>query len=134
MSIGIRRRVSKIDNDSDGKVSENGPMPTRIHHKNRRPAHVYLAEWLALRKLTAEQLAGRLEISKSVISKLMNGHQPYTIPLLQAIAYALDCEVAQLLRPPLAPTRDELLEKASPEDLRRALELIETVRKTGTDS
>lgn len=108
-------------------------MPIRIRHKNRRPAHVYLAEWLRYRDITAEQLAGRLDIGKSIISKLMNGHQPYSMPMLEAIAYALNCEVNELLRQPNAPTRDELLEKASPEDLRRALDLIETIRKTGTN-
>lgn len=107
-------------------------MPVRIHHKNQRPAHVYLAEWLKHRGLTAEQLAARLEVNKGQISKLMTGKQEYTLNWLRAIAYALNCEVQQLMRPPSAPTRDELLAAASEEDLRKAVELIQSARRTGT--
>lgn len=112
----------------------NRNMAIQIHHKGRRDAHVFLAEWLVEKGRTAEQLAAAMGVSKSTISKLMNKKQRYTIPLLEQIAFVLDCEVAQLLRPPNAPTRDELLAQATPAQLRKALELIESAQKTGTSS
>lgn len=110
-------------------------MPVqRIRHKLRRPAHVYLKEWLEYRGISAEQLAGRIETSKSVISKLMNGHQRYNQDWLEAIAYALDCEVAELYRPPTAPTANELLSQMSPETRETALNILRDLSnlKTGT--
>lgn len=111
-------------------------MPTKIHHKNRRPARIYLREWMDFRHLTAEQLAGRLETSKSVISKLVNGRQRYTQDWLEAIAYALDCDVVQLYRPPEAPTANELLDKMTPEARETALNVLIDLSKlkTGTDN
>lgn len=112
------------------------PKTVKIHHKNRRPAHVYLREWLKWRGLTAEQLAGRLETSKSVISKLINGQQRYNQDWLEAIAYALDCDVRELYRLPDAPTANELLDKMDPaarETAMRVLVDLAQMRKTGTN-
>lgn len=111
-------------------------MPTKIHHKNRRPARIFLREWMEFRQITAEQLAGRLETSKSVISKLVNGRQRYNQDWLEAIAYALDCDVAQLYRPPDAPTADELLSQMSPEARETAMNVLIDLSKfrTGTDN
>ena len=111
------------------------PKPTRIHHKLRRPAHVYLREWLEYRGLNAEQLAGRLDTSKSVVSKLINGHQRYNQDWLEQIAYALDCEVPELYRPPNAPTANELLSKMPPEVQQTAINVLidlAGIRKTGS--
>ncbi len=111
-------------------------MPTPIRHKQRRPARVYLREWMEYRGLNAEQLAGRLETSKSVISKLVNGRQRYNQDWLEAIAYALDCEVSDLYRPPDAPTADELLAGMSPEARDTAMNVLRDLSKfrTGTDN
>jgi len=110
-------------------------MPTKIHHRNRRPARLFLREWLDYRGLTAEQLAGRLDTSKSVISKLMNGRQRYNQDWLEAIAFALDCEVDQLFRPPTAPTADELLAQMDPRARETAMKVLLDLSslKTGTD-
>lgn len=111
-------------------------MPIGIHNTaHRRPARIYLKEWVEYRGLTYEQLAGRLETSKSVISKLANHRQRYNQDWLERIAWALDCEVAQLYRPPTAPTADELLAQMSPDDRERAIRILETFpsAKTGTD-
>lgn len=110
-------------------------MPTQIRHKQRRPARVFLREWLDYRGLTAEQLAGRLDTSKSVVSKLMNGRQRYNQDWLEAIAYALDCDVPDLYRPPDAPTANELLARMSPEARETAMNVLVDLSKlkTGTD-
>lgn len=111
------------------------PKPIQIRHIQRRPARVFLREWLEYRGLTAEQLAGRLDTSKSVVSKLMTGRQRYNQDWLERIAYALDCEVPELYRPPDAPTANELLAKL-PDDLRSiAMQTLAAFAKgrTGTD-
>ena len=110
------------------------PKPIQIRHVQRRPARVFLREWLEFRGLTAEQLAGRLETSKSVVSKLMTGRQRYNQDWLERIAYALDCEVPELYRPPDAPTASELLAKI-PDDLKpMAIGMLAQIAKgrTGT--
>lgn len=117
-------------------MRQNGNMPTQIHNTaHRRPAKIYLKEWIEYRGLTAERLADRLETSKSVISKLVNGRQRYNQDWLERIAWALNCDVAQLYRPPTAPTADELLSRMAPDDRERALRIISTLAegKTGTD-
>lgn len=109
-------------------------MPVQIRHKQRRPARVFLKEWLDYRGLTAEQLAGRLDTSKSVVSKLMNGRQRYNQDWLEAIAYALDCEVPELYRPPNAPTANELLAQMTPEARETAMGVLLNLSRlrTGT--
>jgi transcriptional regulator with XRE-family HTH domain len=119
MSSGGRTKVSEWGNVNRIVVSDNGNMPKGTHPKNRRrEARIYLKEWLAIRGLTAEQLAGKLETSKSVVSKLMTGQQRYNQDWLERIAYVLDCEVADLYRMPDAPTAGELL-ASMPDDLRQ---------------
>lgn len=111
------------------------PKPVRIRHLQRRPARVYLREWLEYRGLTAEQLAGRLDTSKSVVSKLMTGRQRYNQDWLEAIAYALDCDVPELYRSPDAPTANELLAMI-PDNLKPiAMDVLTNFAKgrTGTD-
>ena len=102
MSSGFIEKVSACDNANAARVPHNGNMPILRQNKPRRPAHIYLKEWLEFRGLNAEQLAGRLDTSKSVVSKLINGHQRYNQDWLEEIAYALDCEVQELYRPPVS--------------------------------
>ena len=137
----MRSAVSISDNALILRRCDNPRMPTRIHHTNhRRPAHVYLREWLEYRALTAEQLAGRLETSKSVVSKLLNGRQRYNQDWqrynqdwLERIAYALNCEVPDLYRDPTAPTRQELLDRATPEQLKQIIDFADyLINKTGS--
>jgi transcriptional regulator with XRE-family HTH domain len=109
-------------------------MVIKIHDKGRRPAKVYLREWLDYRGLTAERLADRLEVSKGQISKLINGKQRYNQDWLEMIAFALDCDVPDLYRPPEAPTANELLSRMTPEAKETALKLLVDLAnyRTGT--
>ncbi len=110
-------------------------MPTKIHDKNRRPARVYLREWLEYRHITAERLADRLDVSKGAISKLINGKQRYNQDWLEMIAWALNCDVPELYRPPESPTANELLARMSPEVKETAMKVLVDLAKfrTGTD-
>ena len=122
-------------------MCQNGNMKTAttnitsIHNKGRNPARIYLKEWLEYRGLTAEQLAGRLEVNKGQISKLMTGRQRYNQDWLEQIAYALSCDVPDLYRPPLAPTANELLAKMSPELRKTAMNVLFDLAssRNGTD-
>lgn len=137
MSISLSRNVSISDNAFRATWCENRNMPvTRIHDKGRRPAHVYLREWLEYRGLTAEQLALRLDISKGTVSKLENGKQRYNQDILERIAYALNCEVPELYRLPQAPTANELLAKMPPEIRQTAMSVLIDLAKarTGTSN
>jgi transcriptional regulator with XRE-family HTH domain len=64
----------------------------------------FLKEWRTHRGLTQQQLADRLETTKSVISALENGKQRWNQDLVELAAEALNCEPADLIvRDPTAP-------------------------------
>lgn len=107
----------------------NMPKPVQIRNRARRPARLFLREWLVHRGLTAEQLAGRLETSKSVISKLENENQRYNQDWLEAIAFALNCDVPDLFRHPDAPTAAELLGKMPPDVRETAINVLVDMAK-----
>lgn len=112
------------------------PISKRIPElRPRRPAHVYLREWLDLRKMTASELADKLETSVSVISKLMTGKQRYNQDWLEEIAYQLKCEVADLYRPPLERSAEELFSQLSEGRRKAVIGVLETLveeQRTGT--
>lgn len=124
MSIAFQNMVSISNNVIRFSQCDNRNMVIKIHDKGRRPAKVFLKEWLEYRGLTAERLADRLDVSKGQISKLMNGKQRYNQDWLEMIAFALDCEVPELYRSPQAPTANELLSKMTPEAKETALKVL----------
>ncbi len=64
----------------------------------------FLKEWRKHRGLTQQQLADRVETTKSVISTLENGGQRWNQDLVEALAEALSCDPVDLLiRDPSAP-------------------------------
>lgn len=99
---------------------------------NRHPSQLFLREWIAERGLEQKQVAERMEIEPGTVSKLINSRMKLTIEYLAGFADALDVSVSDLFRHPKAPTRDELLAMGTPEQLRAAMQLIQTM-KTGTD-
>lgn len=127
--------VSFLDNACEIAWCNNGNMVTKIHDKARRPAKVYLKEWLEYRDMTAERLADRLDVSKGTISKLMNGKQRYNQDWLEMLAFSLNCDVPDLYRPPEAPTANELLARMTPEAKETALKVLVDLAnyRTGTN-
>jgi transcriptional regulator with XRE-family HTH domain len=130
LSSGQSQKVSIFDNDYECGAMQIVLMPTKIHDKGRRPSHVYLREWRDAMGLNQDQLAERLETSKSVISKLETGKQRYNQDWLEAYAFALGVDVQMLFRHPDAPTPDELLKMMTPEKRKTALQLLETLAKS----
>lgn len=64
----------------------------------------FLREWRTFRQLTQQQLADRLETTKSVISALENGKQRWNQDILELAAEALNCDPVDIIvRDPTAP-------------------------------
>lgn len=64
----------------------------------------FLKEWRTHRGLTQQQLADRLETTKSVISALENGKQRWNQDILELAAEALNCDPVDIIvRDPTAP-------------------------------
>lgn len=103
-------------------------MPVKLKDTgDRRASHLHLQSWLRKRSMTAEELAARLDTSKSVISKLLNGRQRYNQDWLERIAFVLDCEVAALLRDADKPSANELLDNMSDVDRDRSINILKAM-------
>jgi transcriptional regulator with XRE-family HTH domain len=70
----------------------------------RKLGRTFLKEWREYRQLTQEQAAERLNISRTLLSKIENSKSPYTQGLLEAAAEAYRCDAADLImRDPKSP-------------------------------
>lgn len=70
----------------------------------RPPSPTFIRHWREYRGLSLERLADRLSTTKASLSRIERGLQPYSQPLLEALAEALICTPADLLmRNPLDP-------------------------------
>jgi transcriptional regulator with XRE-family HTH domain len=105
------------------------PVPTPPRFRR-----TYIAQWREARNLTQEQLAARLDMTQSHLSMLENGRRGYTQETLEAIAHALQTDVASLLM--RDPTADEAIwsiwDQAKPGERQMIVEIAKTVTKTGT--
>ncbi len=105
----------------------------------RRPT--FIRAWRKHRGLTLTQLADRLatelevEISEGQLSRIERGETPYSQDILEAVALALRCEPADLIMrdPSTSDAIWSLLDALKPAERVRALEIIKTVQRTGTD-
>ena len=103
----------------------------------------YIKEWREKRGLSLRRLADRLEhspggdllISHSSIGRIEKGQQPYSQPVLEAIAEALGVTASTLLE--VNPEKDGdviditlRLNKAPPELRRQAIDILEALLKT----
>jgi transcriptional regulator with XRE-family HTH domain len=95
----------------------------------------YIKEWRKFRALNQEQLAERVGITKSYMSKIENGKKRYDQPFLEAAAEALMCAPADLImRDPTDPEGIwSVWDTLQPQEKRQAVELIKTLHRTGTD-
>ena len=112
-------------------------MPYRVTQKNRRLARTYIKEWREDRGLSQDKLVERVRdrvegFSKSTLSRIERGEQPYSQPILEAIAWAIGCEPSDLLmRQPgseMWSIVDQL--RSVPEnDLAQVARIVSTFRK-----
>jgi len=70
----------------------------------RQLGRTFLRAWREYRQLTQEQAAERLNVSRTLLSKIENSKSPYTQGFMEAAAEAYRCEVADLImRDPVSP-------------------------------
>ncbi len=70
----------------------------------RKLSRTFLKEWREYRGLTPEQAAERLNVSRTLLSKIENAKSPYTQGFMEAAAEAYACEVSDLImRDPHSP-------------------------------
>lgn len=105
----------------------------------RKYGKTFIREWRQHRGLSLRRLADRLELdgpdetfSHASIGRIENGQQPYSQPILEAIAHALSVEVSDLLS--VDPTKEgevvdllTLLREKDPATVRAILEGLPSV-------
>lgn len=97
----------------------------------------YFKEWRKFRGLTQEQLAERIGIARSYLTKIERGDRRYDQPFLEAAADALRCSPADLIM--RDPTDSEALwsiwHGLSPTERIRVVAVIKAIKgdSTGTD-
>jgi transcriptional regulator with XRE-family HTH domain len=95
----------------------------------------YFKEWRKYRGLTQEQLAERIGIARSYLTKIERGDRRYDQPFLEAAADALRCSPADLII--RDPTDSEAIwsiwEGLSPTERIRAAAVLRAMKGTGTD-
>ncbi len=93
----------------------------------------YIREWRKHRDLTQEQLAERIGIARSYLTKIETGKRRYDQPFLEAAAYALRCEPGDLImRDPTDPEGIwSLWERLEPPERIRAVAVLRAL--TGTN-
>jgi transcriptional regulator with XRE-family HTH domain len=108
--------------------------PVQSLPKPARFRRTYIAQWRDFRNLTQEQLADRLDMTQSHLSMLENGKRGYTQETLEAIAHALQTDVASLLmRNPMdGEAIWSIWEHAKPGERQMIVDIARTVTKTGT--
>lgn len=107
-------------------------MPRVGNPEQRR--RTFIKEWRLYRDLTQQKLADRLETTKTTISELETGKRGYTQESLEAVADALQTDVASLLTrdPKSSENLWSLWDKAKPGQRRQIIEITQTLLKTGT--
>lgn len=100
----------------------------------RTLGHTYIRAWREKRGLSLRQLAGRLEttpggeplISFASLGRIEKGKQPYSQPILEALAHALNVSPSMLLE--VDPNAEgqviDLLRKLEPSKRTQALEYL----------
>lgn len=92
----------------------------------------FIKEWRAHRGLTQQQMADRIGIDKSYLSKIENGKKRYDQPFLEAAAEVLRCEPADLImRDPSATEAIwSIWEQLTPQAKDQVVQIAKTFRKS----
>lgn len=91
---------------------------------------VYLREWRIFCGMTQEQVAEKFDTSKGAISRLESGDQRYHQDWLERFAWAFDCQVPDLYRPPEMSDPEHLMHRIP---AARRGEAISVLRAFGKD-
>lgn len=109
--------------------------PEAVRHNCRMGHRHFIREWRKFRELTQTQLAERIGITKSYLSKIESGKKRYDQPFLEAAAEVLRCSPADLIvRDPTDPEGMwSIWDQLQPAQRRQAVEILKTIKRTGTD-
>lgn len=112
----------------------------RAMSNERKFGKTFIRAWRKYRGLSLRRLADRLEldgpndtVSHASIGRIENGDQPYSQPILEALAVALDCSVTDLLS--VDPTKEgevvDLVRLINENNREQAVRILKAL--TGTD-
>lgn len=92
----------------------------------------FIKQWREHRHLNQEQLADLLDMTQSHLSMLENGKRGYTQETLEAIAIALQTDVASLLarNPEEGDSIWSIWDQAKPDERRMIVDIAKTVTKS----
>lgn len=102
-------------------------------HMAKKPH--YIREWRKHRGLTQEQLAERIGIARSYLTKIERGTRRYDQPFLEAAAEALRCEPGDIImRDPTDPMGIwSIWDRMKPAERIQAVAVLRALGATGTD-
>ena len=89
----------------------------------------YLREWRECRGWSQRELAERVGIPKSVVSRYETGDRRIHLGMLFRIMAALEIKPAQFFAPPGEPSLDEIMANESPEQRRRVVATVKAMLK-----
>src|SRR5881398_3118853 len=108
-----RRCHTSLDED-EPEVAAALPMPVMMPSNGHRPGHLNLAASIrAMRlrnRLSQRQLAGRMSVPRTYVSKIENEKATPTLSSLERLARALEVKVPDLLNGGQRSREDEIME------------------------
>jgi plasmid maintenance system antidote protein VapI len=109
-----------------------GQLEGKMVGQKRRFKRTFIREWRKHRGLTLEKVADRLDMTPGHISMLERGQRGYTQETLEALASALQTDVASLLmRNPSDPDAIwSIWDQAKPAQRRQIVAIMTTVVKS----
>jgi transcriptional regulator with XRE-family HTH domain len=101
--------------------------------KLRKFKRTFIRQWRHHRGLTLEKVADRLDMTPGHLSMLERGQRGYTQDTLEAVASALQTDVASLLMrdPTDADAIWSIWDQAKPAQRRQLVEIAKTILKAG---
>ncbi len=114
------------------RMAQKTKVQPRIRQQFRR---TFIRQWRDHRGLTLERLADRVGMTAGNLSQLERGNQGYTQNTLEALAHALQTDVASLLmrNPEDSEGLWSIWDQAKPGERQMLVDIAKTVVKTGTD-
>ncbi|MFA7308104.1 MAG: helix-turn-helix transcriptional regulator [Hyphomicrobium sp.] len=108
------------------------PVPKKPRERNR----TFMREWRDFRRLSQEEVADKLDIDRSTISRIERGESPYDQDILERLALVYRCDPEDLLAiNPFGENKLHIaysdLRRAPAEIQARAVGYIEAILKAG---
>lgn len=133
----VKGLVAPTGDDLEGGVAYCGNMPPRIKGKDQEFGPHFIRQWRKYRGYSLDALADKLaervdSVSKSSLSRIETREQPYSQPILEALAWALDCSESDLLERDLNDPTWKIIDKIKrirPEARPQVADILDTFTK-----